>query len=78
MHLCILGTRKLFESERKIRRKSLLKFSSLSLCELENFPIIVSFHAKEYNGIAEEIYGYLDIKSYEPDLADFNAILSTL
>ena len=73
-HLCILGTRQLFESECKIRRKSLLKFSSLSLCELDNIPIIVSFDAKEYDGIAEEIYGYQDIKSYEPGLAEFNAI----
>ena len=68
----VLG--QLFESERKIRRKSLLKVSSLSLCELDNIPIIVSFDAKEYDGIAEEIYGYLDINSYESDLAYFNAI----
>ena len=70
-----VSVRQLFESERKIRAQSLIKFSGLSLSELEGIPSTQhEQNDKECDEMAEEIYDYLDFDSNHPDLADLNAV----
>lgn len=71
-----ISVRQLFESERKIRALSLLKFSGLSLSELNSLstPNTTCDDTLINDEVAERIYNTLDLNFSDPDVVDLNAI----